>query len=125
MRPGVRTRLPGADHHVVASGKLLEQQRNILRLMLAIGIHEDQHVTLGGTGAGLDGRAIAQGIMVAQSRHIEFGADIRRIIGRPIVNHNDLGAAHQPGKARQQLAQACGFIPGRNDDGNIGPLRHG
>ena len=93
--------------------------------MLAIGIHEDQYVTLGGTGAGLDGRAIAQGIMVAQSRHLNSAQTSAVSSVRPIVNHDDLGAAHQPGKARQQMAQACGFISGRNDDGNSGPLRHG
>ena len=92
--------------------------------MLAIGIHENQYIAFGSTGAGLDGGAVSQGVMVTQPRYIEFGADIRRVIGGTIVNDNDFGAAHRLGKTWQQLAQASGFIPGRDDYGNIEPLRH-
>ena len=101
MRPGVRTRLPGADHHVVASGILFEQQRNILRPMLAIGIHEYQNVALGSTGAGLDGRTIAQGIMVTQPRYPKLGADIGSIIRRTIVDHDYFRVQGKPEKSWQ------------------------
>ena len=113
MRPGMRTRLPRADHHVVASGKLFQQQRNILRLMLAIGIHEDQHVALGGTGAGLDGRAIAQGIMVAQPRYPKLGADIGGVIRRTIVYDKYLGIQRKPDKPGNNWRRpAASFLAG-------------
>jgi hypothetical protein len=59
--------------------------------MLAIGVHEDQEITMRISRPGLDGGSIAETIWMRHDVDTRRVAYLYRIVSRPIVYYQDLG----------------------------------
>ena len=54
-------------NHIEALVQLFEQQRNVCRIILQVGIHQDHHVSIGLVDAGADGRSLT--VVAAEGHH--------------------------------------------------------
>jgi len=83
--------------------------------MLAIGIHENQDFTRGRARAGLDGGAISHAIWMIDNLNTMSGAYGWRIIGGPVVDHDNLSTRKTILEGSQQSADILCLIFGWNN----------
>ena len=72
--------------------------------MLPICIHKDDGLAFGGSCAGLDGRAITHGVVMAQNLYLFIGADFRCVVGRTVIDDDDLSVVHDLPESREKSA---------------------
>jgi hypothetical protein len=76
-----------AHGHVEARVELFQQQGDMRRIMLAIGIHEDQHLARGRARAAFDRRTVAHRVWRRQHGGAELGGHSCGGIGGAVVDH--------------------------------------
>lgn len=113
---GLTGAVAGADDHVVAFFEFGQQLGDVRRLVLAVGIHENEHFAGGGAGAAFYGCAVAHGIGRGDHPRAVFFGHLCGLVGGAIVDHDNFGIGEQRAKRRQGLAQAGGFVLGGQDD---------
>ncbi len=109
MHAGVGTIAAGTHDHVVALVEFRQQGRQILRLVLAVGIHEHEHVAARGPGAGLDRSAVAHGIGMGDQSDAVGGTDVGRVVGGTVVHDNYLATRQHVEHASETAGQARGL----------------
>ena len=102
-------------HHQVVLWDLIEQAVNIVGAVLAVGIEHQDHVAVRRPHSGLDRRAIALVIRLAQHLRSRLQGDRSGIIAAAVVHHDDLGGGLQLAQAADHLANRLRLVVGRDD----------
>lgn len=104
-----------ADHHVVARVELGEQARDVLWIVLAVGVYEDQDVAGRSARPGLDGCAVAEAVGVRDDPGAVGAGDLGRLVGRAVVDQVQLGLRQRRTQSWQQIPERFGLVLGRQD----------
>ena len=88
---GLAAGITRTDHHVVAFLQLCKQKFNEVRVVLTIGIHEDDDLAGGCPRAAFDRGTVAHGVGAVQhGGAMPFGNQSTAVAGT-VVDHDDLG----------------------------------
>lgn len=125
---GAGLRLPGAraDHHVVAV-LVLEQPGDVLRLVLAVGVHHEHPLPPGAAQPGLDGRAVADVVGMRPDVGAGLHGLAHGVVGGAVVHHQDLEIRVQGPNRTDRLADDACLVVGRQENGHLASfvLLHG
>ena len=87
--------------------------------MLAICVHEYQHVSLRGARPGFDRRAIAFRVRVADHLHREPRAYRQRVIAGTVIDDDDFRVRQDYHQLGEQAAQPFNLVARRKNDGQV------
>lgn len=99
----------------------VDEGRNLLRGVFEIGILNDDGFAGCGGEALSDRSPFSAGFWVCEDSDFvaEFCEDGASLVGRAIVDNNDLGAERKSKEAVDDLADCGLFVEGRDDDGDL------
>ncbi len=105
-----------AKDGIVALGQLVEQARNVGRIVLQVTVHGDEHVTTGPVDAGLERGGLAEVAPQLHDLHARIGRqllhDSSRAVRAAIVHeHNFIGQTERIEDAPQTFMQRPQIVP--------------
>lgn len=115
LEGGLSAHAPFAHHHVVV-GEEFEHPGDILRLVLAVSVHEHENLPRRQADAALDSgpvsHVVGMGVDLGTGGMGLFGG----VVGRAVVDDEDLEVRVQGADPGNDIPDGLPFIAGRNDD---------
>ena len=112
----MRARCARADNHVIAAVELFQQRAELGGIVLPVAIHERDDVAGGRARAGLDRGAVAETLGMPDDRGARRFRNARGIVGRAVVNDDDLGIGIGVFRTGDGSADGAGLVLGGDDD---------
>jgi len=116
MKARFRSLGPCADDHVIVF-RLSQQLRDILRLMLAVPVHQHDKFSLRRSNAGLDGGSIADVVGVTDHVGAGFQGNLGATVNRTVDNDDYFRLRQlEPLDLAEHRSQCCRFVEDRNNN---------